>query len=525
MLSQRIAQKSSIRIAVIGVGYVGLPFILKLNETGFSVVGVDVNPVVLNKLSEGKSTLESISDAQVKAGLATGRLDFLMVEEEAAQNSIDQIEKLLGIDIFVVSVPTPLHKDRGWEPETRAISQAADLIAAVCEREAVNGCLPHQRLVILESTTYPGTTRKLFIGIRDRYLSKGLDCLLAYSPERTNPGPKADQDHGDVERLGKSTFDIPRIIGGLNPESSDTAATLYSSVFREVRKVSSLETAEMIKLVENTFRFISIGFANEVARVSKTFGLNAWEIIGEAKTKGFGLDLCFPGLIGGHCVPIDPHYLGWAYRNRRNVATFVDVAERSHQDAKRDALELIQRLLSYHNKGLPNASLLFFGVSYKPDVGDIRESGVLDLMKILRSYGAKITFWDPVLNAQAVRPQVIINFTETERRLLPEGIARSLVATPDSRFTYKPDEIFGTWQDVRSIVLGSAFDCIVLSTDHRDFRDAYSELISSREAPPLVDLNNATHRWLESQPISGLTSVASNERLKDRKQFMLFAFD
>lgn len=521
MLSQRIEQKRDVRIAVIGVGYVGLPLLLRLTETGFLVIGVDVNSRIVETLNAGKTTLEGIPDERVEKALASGRLAFLDVAENATDNSSEILDRLIGTDVFVICVPTPLHRDRGWEPETRSINQTAKLISAVCTREEIKECLPTQRLIVLESTTYPGTTRKLFSGIRDQFFGKGMDCLLAYSPERTNPGPEAHSNDPDPEQKKFSTFQIPRIIGGLNTESTAAASALYSSIFREVRTVSSLETAEMTKLVENTFRFISIGFANEVARVSKTFGLNAWEIISEAKTKGFGLDLCFPGLIGGHCVPIDPHYLGWAYRNRRNVATFVDVAERSHQDARRDAFDLIQRLLSYQGKGLPNASLLFLGVTYKPDVGDIRESGVLDLMKMLYSYGAKITFWDPVRNAQEVKQEVNVRFTETERRFLPDMVAQSLVES-EARFIAKPDEIVGTWTDLRQTVLGSTFDCIVLATDHTAFRDAYSELVTSEKTPPVADLSNAIYRWLNSLPASNPKEFA---RLQDRNQFMLFAFD
>lgn len=267
--------------------------------------------------------------------------------------------------------------------------------------------MPKERLLVLESTTYPGTTRKIFSPILAKYCRDKRRWYLAYSPERTSPGPDAFVEEtitNEARRSGKEryppAFKITRIVGGKDKPSREIAKTLYKEVFDDVLTVKTLETAEMIKLVENTFRFISIAFSNEIAIAAKMLGLNVWEIIDAAKTKEFGFELCFPGLIGGHCLPIDPHYLAWAIRNRRLAATFVDVAESEHQNMRREAFDLIQRLLNQQNKGIAGASVLFFGVSYKKNVGDIPlrdEAGRKDPVRLSRLVSLQLKDVGPTL--------------------------------------------------------------------------------------------------------------------------------
>lgn len=280
----------------------------------------------------------------------------------------------------------------------------------------------------------------------------------------------------------------------------------------------------MTKLVENTFRFVSIGFANEMSRIAKAFDLNIWEIIEAVKTKPFGLDIGYPGLIGGHCLPIDPHYLGWAYRNHRNVANFVEIAEKSHQDARRETVELTQRLLSHQGKGLPKSSILFFGVAYKKDVGDIRESGVLDLMKKLFAYGSKISFWDPEWASLEVKQKVNLNFTETEFKLLPKAVAGKLNKTKDN-YIGIPDELNGNWQNLKNKILSSEFDCIVLATAHNKFQETYYDLISNKNAPPIIDINNTIDSWIAVSKIDNGKLQKIKENLNDRSRYMLFGRD
>ena len=524
-LLARISQRDDIKIAVVGTGYVGLPLAIRLAREGFRVLGVDIDKRVIDEVKAGRSTIEGISDDEVNEVVnGSQRLTPLLIDANPNANTEKSLEPLIGVDIFVICVQTPLHRHRGWEPETQFISKSAQLICRVGEEELKRSSLPAERLIILESTTYPGTTRSLFAPVREKFAELGTRCLLAYSPERTSPGPEA---HGAPDKSTKqaTTFEIPRIVGGIDQVSCETASALYRTVFSDVHPVASLEAAELTKLVENTFRFISIGFANEMARVARSFGLNVWDIIEAAKTKPFGLDLCFPGLVGGHCLPIDPHYLGWAYRNRRNVATFVDVAERSHQDARRDAFDLVLRLLSQQARGLPDASILFFGVAYKKNVGDTRESGVIDLMKKLYGYGARLTFWDPVRARQLVKRNLHVTFSEAERQLLSKTALEKLTKGDSGESFFEPRELEGDWQDVRKEVLYNGFDCIVLATDHTEFQPAYLELLTETNAPPMADINNAIKSWLRTAQLAPEQENEVKRHLLDRSRFMLFGFD
>lgn len=519
MLLQRISEKNNVRVAVFGIGYVGLPLAIKLAEAGFFVIGVDINQKLIDLLNAGKSSIEGISDERIAGVINSRKFSLVKVEDVAAKNDEAVLESLTELDVIIVSVPTPLRRERGWDPETSLISKAAQLICRICEAEEKSGRLPEERLIVLESTTYPGTTRKIFLPLREKFSSQGKACFLAYSPERTSPGPNSHNDDSE-----ESTFQIKRIIAGIDETSKEVAETFYKTVFREVYPVANLETAEMTKLVENTFRFVSIGFANEIGRIAKAFDLNIWEIIKAVKTKPFGLDICYPGLIGGHCLPIDPHYLGWAYRNHRNVATFVEVAEKSHQDARRDALTLIQQLLSQHDKGLPKSSILFFGVAYKKNVGDIRESGVLDLMKKLFSYGSTISFWDPVRTKAEVRQKVQLYFSEVGFSQLPNRVSKELTKTKDS-YAATPEELVGNWENLKSRILSSEFDCVILATDHDEFRDAYFELLTNENAPPIVDINNTIESWLKDTKMDLEKTRQISDVLKSRSRYMLFGRD
>lgn len=526
MIAERIVTRKDLQIAVIGIGYIGLPLALEFARHGFSVVGVDINQKIIDEITAGRSTVEGISDERVRDVVINKKtLLPLKVEAEPDDNQMSALETLIGIDVFIICVQTPFHQERGWEPETHWIAKSAQLIRQVGEQEEKLSCLPLERLIILESTTYPGTTRKIFSAICEDFRKKNVRCFLAYSPERTSPGPSSHNEAGATPAGNTSTFQITRIVGGIDEDSCQAAHRLYETIFRAVHPVESLEAAELIKLVENTFRFLSIGFANEMARVARSFGLNIWQILEAVQTKGFGLDLCFPGLIGGHCLPIDPHYLGWAYRNRRSIATFVDVAEQSHQDARRDALDLIMRLLSQHEKGVPNAEILFFGVAYKKDVGDIRESGVLDLMKKLYSYGARLSFWDPVWARQSVRQDLLLTFSETERLQLPESAVRKLSIRDNGLSSVKPEELCGEWEEVKEKVLSGGLDCIVLATDHTVFHSAYADLLRSKDCPPVGDINNAIGSWLRKATLSEAEQQEITMRLHDRSRYMLFGYD
>lgn len=527
MLEHRISQVKDIRVAVIGVGYVGLPLAVKLAERGFSVMGLDINKDIIDQLQNGRSTVEGITETRLTKVVRYDRLLTLqLVDKSISKTSPQAIKSLIGVDVFIICVHTPLHPTKGWEPDTRWIRRSAKLIRRVFETELDSGQQKNERLVILESTTYPGTTRKIFSQIVSDFKAKGMTCHLAYSPERTSPGPNAYDDNA-VPEPGKerSTFQITRIVGGLDESSKKAACALYKTIFKEIHPVDSLEAAEMIKLVENTFRFISIGFANEMARIARDFDLNIWQIIKAAKTKDFGLDLCFPGLIGGHCLPIDPHYLGWAVRNRRRAATFIEVAEMAHQIMKQDALELVRRLLSHHDRAISGSSILFFGIAYKKNVGDIRESAVLYLMKRLYSYGAKIYFWDPVFASHSVKRPLRLYLSKEECKELPAKVSEGLVqdeGNPIGDYYFEPEEMTGTWEDLRNQILGSKFGCIILATDHDEFHSAYTELISTGEDPPIADLCNAIESSMQKLPPSQTEEL--KKKLKIPGKYMLLGF-
>lgn len=522
-LKERISLKTDIRIVVIGIGYVGLPLAVEFAHKGFSVIGVDISREVIEQLNRGVSTIESLADEHLKKVIDSRALTLLLVSgEDPSQTDPATLEALFEVDVFIVCVPTPLHPVNGWEPDTTLIGEAAKLIAKVTQMEVQRERLPHERLVVLESTTYPGTTRELFTREMQILQEHGRRCYLAYSPERTSPGPKAKGDcQADLTDLGRNTFQITRIVGGLDDSSREMAAALYETVFDEVYRVESLEAAEMVKLVENTFRFISIAFANEMARIARAFGLNIWDIIEAAKTKKFGLDLCSPGLIGGHCIPIDPHYLGWKVRQQRQVATFVDVAESAHQFIRRDAIDLIQRLLRQRDRGLPKTPILFFGVAYKKNVSDIRESAVLELMKKLYIYGADVHFWDPIRAEQPLvrRPRLI--FSEDESRLLMPTTLEGLPRNSDGKHYTEPPDLTGTWEQLRARILGPEFACVVIATDHDAFDHTYADLLQAPDGPLIADLRNAIPAWLRRSSLAPDTKLKLRAKIDDRSRYML----
>jgi len=528
-LLERISNRSAV-IGIIGIGYVGLPLAISLSgKKLFQVVGIDVSHSVVDALESGKTTVEGVDAKQIATVLGKSLRLVVVSEREPADSSPSILEQLEGIDVFIICVPTPLSRTNESEPDTGKIEQSRNLIARVCEIEQQRGHLPKERLIILESTTYPGTTQKYFKPLLEKYGIDERRWYLAYAPERTSPGAHATTKRQATEALKSKdkeiyppTSTVTRIIGALDQASSDVAQALYETVFSSVQTVANLETAEMTKLVENTFRSTSIAFANEMARIAKTLGLNIWDIIDAAKTKGFGFDLCYPGLIGGHCLPIDPHYLGWATRNRRLAATFVDVAESEHQNMRREAFDLIQRLLNQQMMGIAGSSILFFGVSYKKDVGDIRESAAIKLMENLFAYGAKVSFWDPVRAKHPAKPHVRLMYTKARYQELPENIETNLRWDDQKeRYYIEPDEITGDWKDVKRRVLSGKFNCLVLATDHKDFGLAYPELATSRKAPPIADLCNAVRWWMRKTKLSENDKKEIDQRLGDRRRYML----
>jgi UDP-N-acetyl-D-glucosamine dehydrogenase len=529
-LKQRLSEGEGV-VAVIGVGYVGLPLAVELakNKPGrhFSVIGADINEQRIKKLEQGKSTIEGVRDEDVAAVVGSERLKPLYVfdhdsSEPEPRPAPEVLKPLVGADVFVVCVPTPLHPEEQWRPDVRWIEKAAKLLRHVFELEAKSDALPDERLIVLESTSYPGTTRKFFGGFIDEYRERGKSWYLAYSPERTNPGFKNPHEADPSEP--DDMFKIKRVVGGQGAADCENAVVFYQKIFSGVEPVDSLETAEMIKLVENTFRFVSIGFANEMARIAKSFGLNIWNIIEVAKTKKFGLDLCYPGLVGGHCIPIDPHYLNWAVHNLRQTVAFIDVAEKAHQEMKREAFDLVQRLLNQNNRGISGSSILFLGVAYKKNVADTRESAALDVMKRLYSSGGEVFFWDPVRASHTELRPVHLEFTRDEFAQLPPKI-QGKPEPRGERYYLELSGPDGTWEQVREDVLSTKYDCVVISTDHDAFHEVYEDLIAAQTPLPIADLRNAIEPWLkqwvEDRKMTVERANELRQMLSPRSKYML----
>lgn len=525
MLKDLILRKSEIRIGIIGLGYIGLPLALEFSEAGFKVLGIDIKAEVVSQLLTGESSVEGVSQERIHKNIEVDkRLELIVVNEEAEESAEAAIEKLMGVQVFIICVPTPLQAGNGWAPDVTYISNAEKLIRYLSEMEAASGRLPGERIVILESTTYPGTTREIFKPLLDRFSDAVVRWYLAYSPERTSPGRNAYTKGEVIPNQERSAFQITRIIGGLDPLSTDIAGALYLSIYDDVRSVSNLESAEMVKLIENTFRFVAIGFSNEISRIAKTFGLNVWELIEAVKTKDFGLDICYPGLIGGHCLPIDPHYLGWSLRKRRKIANFVDVAEKAHQDMRQDAVDLIQRLLNKNDRGFAKSAILFLGISYKKNIGDIRESAAMDLMKKLHSSNSRVAFWDPVRAKHSLKPRPHIEFSEEDCRLLSEPTIATMRTDSKGKYYFEPEELKGAWEELRERILGSEFNCLVLATDHEEFQATYHEIILSGDGPPVADLTNCIPSWLEKLPMDE-DKMRIQKVLEDRSRYMLLGVD
>lgn len=530
-LKQRISSRTDVRVGVIGMGYVGLPLAIRLAEKDFSVIGIDISAEVIAKLKANNSTVEGIpSERLLQARLKN--LKLLRADNDGGLKTSKRVVKqLMGVDVFLICVPTPLHKSKEWEPDTRYIQLARDLLINLSQLEKASRKLPKERLLVLESTTYPGTTQEIFSELIKQYEPRAGKWYLAYSPERMNPGPHAYDDKTDDparrkpgEEFIPGAFQIPRIVGAKDRASKTVVKLFYDTIFYTVRPVRDIETAEMIKLVENTFRFTAIAFANEVTRLAKALGLNGWEVLDAARGKGFGFGLCSPGLIGGHCLPIDPHYLSSAVRGRRVAATFVDVAESEHQNMRREAFDLIQRLLNQRNKGIAKSSILFLGVAYKKDVGDIRESAAIELMERLYAAGAKLSFWDPVRAVHPAKPPIRLIFTREEHQALPKRLANKLRVHPEQpKFYTEPKEEHGDWKKLKKKVISSTpkYDCIVLATDHEVFRTAYGDLMTLKDAPPIADLSNAISRWLGEQRLSVNQRPRIRRIMKERKKYML----
>ncbi len=365
-LEDKILDRSA-RVAILGLGYVGLPLATIFAEAGFNVIGVEPDSSKVEKLERGESYVQDVPSEQLLKLIQSGKLQ-----------ATTDFSVLAEADAVSICVPTPLRKT--GDPDLSFILVATDELAKYIHRGVV---------VVLESTTYPGTTREILLPklTKTSGLEVGKDFFLAFSPERVDPG-----------RTDWTTYNTPKVIGGITPTCSELASLWYQQALETVVPVSSAESAEMAKLLENTFRMINIGLVNEMAIMCDRLGLDVWEIIDAAATKPFGYMKFTPGPgLGGHCIPIDPLYLSWKLRALNYTARFIDLASEINTGMPRYVVAKVQDALNDQAKPLKGSSVLVIGAAYKPDVDDIRESPALDIIGLLRQKGAEVDYHDPYI--------------------------------------------------------------------------------------------------------------------------------
>jgi len=354
----------SAKVGVIGLGYVGLPLAVEFARAGFDVTGFDVDRSKIDQINSGKSYIPDVPDADLAAEVKAGRL--------RATTDMGQLGAMDAIDICV---PTPLRKTK--DPDLSYIVKAVEAVAATLRRG---------QLVILESTTYPGTTEEVVQPMLEaRGLKVDVDFFLAFSPERVDPG-----------NAQFTTRLIPKVVGGVGPASTEAASLLYGAVVASVVTVSSTRVAEMVKLLENTFRAVNIGLVNEMALMCHNMDINVWEVIDAAKTKPFGFMPFYPGPgLGGHCIPIDPFYLSWKARQTGFECRFIELAGQVNASMPEYVVQRITDALNSVRKAINGSRVHLFGVAYKKDVGDVRESPALDIIELLARRGAVVSYTDP----------------------------------------------------------------------------------------------------------------------------------
>ncbi|NNL64633.1 MAG: nucleotide sugar dehydrogenase [Myxococcales bacterium] len=362
-LKDRIASREA-RIGVIGLGYVGLPLAVEFAKAGFSVVGFDIDGEKIRAIKAGESYIEDVPSADMKTQAEAGRL--------TATSDFGELE---NVDVINICVPTPLTRTK--DPDVSHMAKAI---------EDIGLRLRPGQLVVLGSTTYPGTTSELLIPIlAAKGLEIGTDFSVAFAPERIDPGNTKFGVH-----------DVPKVVGGETPVCTELACQVYQTIFDEVVPVSSTATAEMVKLLENTFRAINIGLANEVALMCDRLDLDVWEVIDAAATKPYGFMKFVPGPgLGGHCIPVDPSYLSWKMKSLNFSARFIELAIDVNTSMPEHVASKIADLLNEDRLPVNGSRVLILGLAYKPDVGDVRESPAIDVIEALQAKGAKISYHDP----------------------------------------------------------------------------------------------------------------------------------
>jgi UDP-N-acetyl-D-glucosamine dehydrogenase len=358
------AERREALFGIVGLGYVGLPLAIELANAGFRVLGFDVQQKVVDGLNAGHSHVKDVTDAQLQAAVKTGRF-----------SATSDMRRLAEPDAVSICVPTPLSKFK--DPDVSYI---------VAATESVKQTLRRGQAIILESTTYPGTTREILLpALESTGLAVGQDFFLAFSPERVDPG---NAHYG--------TRNTPKVVGGITEDCTRVAMALYQPAIDTLVPVSTTEAAELVKLLENTFRSVNIGLVNEMAIVCDKLGVDVWEVIEAAATKPFGFMKFLPGPgLGGHCIPIDPHYLAWKMRGLNYKTRFIDLAGELNTEMPLFWVRKVAEALNGQGKAVRGAVVLVLGVAYKRDIDDIRESPALDIIRLLEGQGARVSYSDP----------------------------------------------------------------------------------------------------------------------------------
>ena len=419
LVREKIASRS-LRVGVIGLGYVGLPLATTFAEAGFHVTGIDIDQQKVDLANQGESYISDIASSTLQSLVAAGRL-----------TCTTDFSTLKDIDAISICVPTPLRKTR--DP---------DISYIIAATRQVQIYLHSGQLVILESTTYPGTTNEIVLPeLESTGLKVGKDFFLAFSPERIDPG---NPDFG--------TRNTPKVVGGVTQACTELAAAYYSAAIEKIVPVSSARVAEMTKLLENTFRAVNIGLVNEIAIICEKLHINVWEVIDAAATKPFGLMRFLPGPgLGGHCIPVDPHYLSWKLKTLDYTARFIELAEEVNSSMPHYVVGKVYKVLNEMRLSLNGSTVLILGVAYKSNVSDVRESPALDIIRELLSQKAVVLYND--------------NYVPS--LMLPGRVLHS--------------------QSLSSGLLQAA-DCVVIVTDH----SYYDATWIVNEARSIVDTRNMT---------------------------------
>ena len=395
----------SAKVGVIGLGYVGLPLAIEFVNAGYEVVGIDTDEDKVTSLNLGINYIKDVDDDLLKNSVENKRL-----------TATTDFSTVNNLDTISICVPTPLNKEKN-----------PDISYIVSVMEEVKNYLHEGMLIILESTTYPGSTNELILPyIKNDKLNVGENICLCFSPERIDPG------NGIY-----NTSNTPKVIGGVTDKCSDVGKLLYSSIINEIIIVSSPETAEMVKLLENTFRAINIGLANEVAIMCEKLGVNAWEVIEAAATKPFGFTKFTPGPgLGGHCIPIDPYYLSWKLKTLDYDARFIKLAGEINTHMPKHVVDLISTGLNMHQKPINGSKVLIIGVSYKKDIDDTRESPALDIIQLLQDRGSDVSYFDPFVDDLNLNYKSIDKIDKLNEECLKE-FDLSVIVTDHSNVNYK----------------------------------------------------------------------------------------